>query len=468
LTWLCLSVLFYVRALKGYREDAAAPPGENWQPELLKRNVVLRNALLGSVCGALMFLTRQTGIFLPLAFGAIVLLRMPRRQWFRWLVAGCAPALGVIALYFLLNRESTGNWATQNITLNLTLQQLTQPEWWGIFTRRIVQGLMTIGLYLTPLWLGLLLGIKRRPAFSSGRHSRLLWLVQQHDEIAPYTFSVAPRNAGKRAGLTPQSHVVALPVYGALVLVFAIAIARLAARGEWFPYLTDILTRAGMRPYLAYVAWDAGALRPDIFPQWLLIGLTLFAGAAGLGLALLIVNRVPRQLARAESTELQFIWILMVLIAGASFLFATFYERYLLPLLFGAILLMLDTARTTRFSLRAAAVGLVLVALGSWVLMQDYWSWNEARWRVGRDLLGQDIPAYKIDGGYEWDGWYLYDATLEYTRKTGKPIIIDPWQYVLDPEYVLAFEPMPHYRIQRAVEFSTLFSNRQFYLLHRE
>ena len=138
LCWLTLAILFYVRALK--------------------RNTLL-DALIGSCCAAFMFLTRQTGAFVPVAFGLIVLLRLPRWSWIKFLGAGVVPAAAVIALYLLFNRNSTDNWATQNITLGLTVSQLAQPEWWGIFLRRAVQSLMTISLYLTPLFAALLIGM---------------------------------------------------------------------------------------------------------------------------------------------------------------------------------------------------------------------------------------------------------------------------------------------------------------------
>jgi hypothetical protein len=300
--------------------------------------------------------------------------------------------------------------------------------------RRAVQAFMTLGLYLSPLMAAIF--------FGSG--VRLEWRRMR-----------ASVSRGR------------LVAYAVLAVIFVVAIARLALRGEWFPYLTDILTRAGLRPYLAFVAWDAGALRADIFPPWLVVAWTLLAAALGLVLAYACLQRINRRWLRGEAPELQFVFLLMFLIAGASLTFATFYERYLLPLLLGAIIVLLAAARQNGFSVRAGALALVPLALFSWLLMQDYWSWNEARWQVGRELLAQSIPAAKIDAGYEWDGWYLYDATVDYIHATGKPFIFDPWQYVLDPEYVLAFQPMKNYSLERVIEFPTPFGGGRFYLQRR-
>jgi len=102
--------------------------------------------------------------------------------------------------------------------------------------------------------------------------------------------------------------------------------------------------------------------------------------------------------------------------------------------------------------------------------MQDYFAWNEAKWNAGRALLASGVPAQKIDGGYEWDGWYLYDASAEYLRSHNLPMTIDPWQYVLDPEYIFAFTPPPQYHVVRAITFDSPFGARvnRFYLLQRD
>lgn len=414
LCWTVIAMLFYVRSIK------RRAPSE---------------AVIGAACAALAFLTRQTGLFIPIAFAIVALWRLPRTTWLRFLAAGCVLPVGVIALYLWLDRNSVGNWATQNITLSLTAQQLAQPEWWGIFVRRAVQTAMTVGLYLSPLMAAVFFGAGIRPKW---RPLRL------------------PITRGRAVA------------YAVLAVIFAVAVTRLALRGEWFPYLTDILTRAGLRPYLAFVAWDAGALRADIFPPWLLGIWTIFAAILGLALAFAGLQRINRRWPRDEAPELQFVLLLTFLIAGSSLVFATFYERYLLPLLPGAIIILLAVAQQRGFSVRAGALALVPLALFSWLLMQDYWSWNEARWQVGRELLAQSIPAAKIDAGYEWDGWYLYDATVDYIRSTGKPFIFDPWQYVLDPEYVLAFQPMKNYRVERVIDFPTPFGAGEFYLQRRE
>lgn len=414
LCWLIVSILFYVRALK--RDQ-------------------LRWAILGSIGASLAFLTRQTGALIPIAYGAIVLWRWPRIRWVKTILAGCIIPIGVIAIYLILDRQSTANWATQTITFSMTIGQLAQPEMWSIYLGRFVKAIMTIGMYAVPIFAAMLFNIGS--IFKRGR------------------------TASPRCWFNVRRI-----IYAVSAVVFSITVIRLAQHTEYFPYLTDILTRSGLRPYLAYYAWDAGALRGEILPHIVFVALTILAAIAGLALLYFIARKINRAWWRGEAIELQFIFALTLFIAVPSLIFATFYERYFLPLLVGAIILLLEVTRQ-KFSFHLSVLGLALIAITSWLLMQDYWGWNEARWQVGRELLAQNVPAAQIDAGYEWDGWYLYDATIAYIQATGKPFIFDPWQYVLDPEYTLAFEPMPNYHIERVVDFSTPFINHTFYLQRR-
>jgi len=163
-------------------------------------------------------------------------------------------------------------------------------------------------------------------------------------------------------------------------------------------------------------------------------------------------------------------WTTAVLAAG-SLTFFTYFERYLLPLIPGALIVLLDATRRARLSLAIGVLGVGVVALFSVALMQDYFAWNEARWKEGQALLTSSVPVESLDGGYEWNGWYLYDASMAYIRSHGSEMKIDPWQYVLDPEFLFAFQAPPNYRVVKTLEFATPLRAGgvdRFYLLQRE
>ena len=141
--------------------------------------------------------------------------------------------------------------------------------------------------------------------------------------------------------------------------------------------------------------------------------------------------------------ELWLVYLTTVVLALASVSFFSYYERYLLPLIPGAIVLLLDVSRRVRLSLRAGALGFAVAGIVSVMLMRDYFAWNDVKWDAGRALLDRGVAVELIDGGMEWDGWYLYDRSTAYINMHGLPMTIAPWLYVLDPQYVFAFQPPP-------------------------
>jgi len=48
----------------------------------------------------------------------------------------------------------------------------------------------------------------------------------------------------------------------------------------------------------------------------------------------------------------------------------------------------------------------------------DYLAWNRTRWQALNDLMEQGVTPEYIDGGYEFNGWYLND--IKYQKQRGK------------------------------------------------
>ena len=48
----------------------------------------------------------------------------------------------------------------------------------------------------------------------------------------------------------------------------------------------------------------------------------------------------------------------------------------------------------------------------------DYLAWNRTRWQALNDLMEQGVTPEYIDGGYEFNGWYLND--MKYEPQRGK------------------------------------------------
>ncbi len=121
------------------------------------------------------------------------------------------------------------------------------------------------------------------------------------------------------------------------------------------------------------------------------------------------------------------------------------FDRYLLflmPLAVAIIvLLMKDAGEASTASLvrLSASAGLILYAAFAIAGTHDYLAWNRAQWRALNDLeTEQRVSADDIDGGYEFNSWYLYDS--RYQGAPGK----SGW-YVFGDDYIVTFGPLAQY-----------------------
>src|SRR5262249_52993026 len=101
---------------------------------------------------------------------------------------------------------------------------------------------------------------------------------------------------------------------------------------------------------------------------------------------------------------------------------------------------------STQWFWRVLAVAILAVyACLSIALVHDCFSWNRARWTLGRRAVANHIPAQAIEGGFEWDGWRNIDGpgrssrlaaelSLLYTRRTFPAVT---------GQYAMSFQVLP-------------------------
>lgn len=390
-----------------------------------QRRQELHLVFAGSLFSALAFLARQLGVLIPLVLGVLIWLDWPgsifqtrpsrwvRLRWF--LAAAGVPSL-VFCIYLGWTQFFGGDtWADEARTLGRTWDLWRQPDIAGVLLRRFVQAVITLGVYILPLWFGLAAAIPE--GWHQWRQSR------------------------------PWRKI----TIGFLAALFAAVVIRLAGRDEWFPYLPDQLTRHGMRPYLAYAAYTLNIQRPLVIPLNLSVILTVWGALVGLVLSDWVIRRTTGRL----SPELTLVYGTSLAMAVGSLTFFSFYEHYLLALMPGVIILVLDITRRVHFSLRSCVLGFLLVAICSIALMQDYFAFTELKWKTAQVLHREGVPVEKIDAGFEWDGWHLYDQSLAYIQAHHLPMDITPWKYIWDPQYIFAFAPVPGYHVEERLAFST-------------
>jgi hypothetical protein len=92
----------------------------------------------------------------------------------------------------------------------------------------------------------------------------------------------------------------------------------------------------------------------------------------------------------------------------------------------------------------------------------DYLAWNRARWQA-LNYLTEDlkISPHKIDGGYEFNGWYIGKY---FPSGRGKS-----WWFVDDDEYIVMFGSRAGYTILKQFPYQDYLHHKTRYisLLHR-
>ena len=85
----------------------------------------------------------------------------------------------------------------------------------------------------------------------------------------------------------------------------------------------------------------------------------------------------------------------------------------------------------------------------------DFMEMQRSRWKLLHDLVTiEHVSPEKIDGGFEFNGWYTYS----YPKKevTGKS-----WWWVIDDSYILTLGPVPGYSIKKTQNFEKWFPPKQ-------
>ena len=122
-----------------------------------------------------------------------------------------------------------------------------------------------------------------------------------------------------------------------------------------------------------------------------------------------------------------------------------FYDRYLILFLPWLMLLLVAVNPVApsygqcRAALVTGAAALVTMAVFSIAATHDYLAVNRARWAaLGDTMRRYHVGPERIDGGFEFNAWYLYDD--KYVRRPDKN-----WWWVIDDDYVVQRSLRPGY-----------------------
>lgn len=372
--------------------------------------------VLGSAASAGAFLIRQTGLLVPAA--ALLYLLMSERQSQR--IGGkllCSlglPLLTFVGYLIWIECFHTVGQASSGLPLSDTRSFLLTP-WFPVQT---IYRLLALVEYLAIFTLPLLV------ATLCGLISTLLPSQRQRQ----------PRRVSRRTW----------SLVACWLLVFALFAGLNAQNGQLMPYLGNIIESSGS------LANTLPGDKPPLLPSEVWAAITLLSTLAAIAFAVLSVRQMKESL---SSRPISFVYLAGLLIAGQTLIFARLFDRYLLVLLPTAIVLVLQSTRRWTFSKAGAITSLVAIGIFSLVYLGDYLAWNQARWEAGRGLLEAGVPVDRVDGGYEWNAWFLFEEGTQAELDRGEHLTWRMWEAVITPEYALSFSPLPGYGVVRRCEY---------------
>ncbi|MFA7159251.1 MAG: glycosyltransferase family 39 protein [Kiritimatiellia bacterium] len=369
----------------------------------------------GTILAVAATLSRQLAISVPLAFAVAFILKngIAKRNILR---AAISPVLCIgTLLVFQQWLEATGRLPAAYVAKNnVFFHSLTNPGTILVFAKNAYVALLYLGWFLLPVLVFVFGGI-----LGSHRKKTLVLLVLSTSALVIGSVVAMAAAHSETRFLMPKSRNIILESgIGPLTL-------------------TDILLNLNQIPVLPTSFWI-------VVTGLSLLGAALLITAIGL----CAINLAPKLWsAKMDDNEAGGAFLLLsVIIYLFPLLASGFFDRYLVPIIpllaAGIVSLSLPIPRATTRVCRCAAVALLL-ALTFFAICgtRDYLAWNRLRWEALRDLTEcKHVKVADIDGGYEFNGWHLYDPQYKGDPKKSR------W-WVQGDTYRIGFGSMPGYTV---------------------
>ena len=402
LTMMILAGFLYVRGLRR--------GGSGW-------------LLAGSVCAGAGVLVSQMAVLVPAAFAAWVVGsgRSVERPVRRVVEIALIPAACMVVGVTWSGLHVTPGWLAGPGTV-----VREAPE-------RVFYLMQYLGLFLLPLWAGLMPRIWKRLSNPTG-----LWVIVGWTAATSGGFWYLATRTG----------------------------------GIHMPYLRDTFTNLGLGAMTLRDTMMYGLPGPYQLPEGVWAAMTAFGalgavmlGSVGTlylmerpgGVFVLLPGRVEKA-GRSRGIAPAGPWLGAGLLVGCALVaMEHVFDRHLVMLIPAGVLMVMVVMRGSRMApgpvVTVLAVFMVFALMG----VMDYMGWNTARWEAGvyaTEELG--CPSEEVDAGMEWGGWMNHEKQAKKAAEgeTGN------WWWVRQPRYVVTFRELPGYRVVRKFEYNTPFSRR--------
>jgi hypothetical protein len=398
------------------------------------RNDSNLDLIIGTALAIAATLSRQLAISVPLAFALSLILTRGFTK--RNILRAPIPLLLCIGSLIVF-----GHWLAESGRLPATYYDrwerlhhaVSNPKVLTLsLTKNMFVGLLYLGLFLLPILIFAVAGT---------------WRFHRRQVIALFsvTIGILALGCGVFAlhGLRP-----------------AVSSAGTYSKTYLMPLSGNVLTTSGIGPLTLPDNW-LGILYVPVVPAlpmrfWLVITAMSVLGAGFLITCLVVfgINLLARQRSGNKLSENEGVGLFLLISAVVYLvpLFLTdFMDRYLIPSIpllatgIGCLLepflrFRLANTRILRFLAMALLVAFSFFSVGA---TRDYLEWNRVRWEALHDLVENNrVDPGEIDGGFEFNGWYMYDPRYTYDPQKS-------WWWVQGNTYQICFGTRPGYKAVR-------------------
>lgn len=340
--------------------------------------------VIGTLFIIISILIRQLSLVVPLALFLIGILRYTRNKEIEKIVLYFPPFVVSIIIYFVYQKiaaeyfNAGGRYDERNKIFIDTV--LSTPFSWIITVlKRNIMGALYIVLFISPIIVSMF--------YNTSKKIKVMSIV-----------------------------------FGSLYFIY------LFHKQYIFPFLDNIIYDFGLGPATLYDSyWHFRGLEKTnklsaffwMFLTWAISILFVFLWG----------DTIRKLCLRVLNLDDKKVFIVFVLLGYLTLIGSIpgFDRYYLFPIILVLLLSKIDINMKIVFPI------LVPIAWFSIVGTHDYLSWNKARWKC-IDYLMKDkgITSSKIDGGFEFNGWYNYNET-DYS--SGRKNL---WVHHVD--YIIGFE----------------------------
>ncbi|NCR42224.1 MAG: glycosyltransferase family 39 protein [Microcystis aeruginosa W13-11] len=235
------------------------------------------------------------------------------------------------------------------------------------------------------------------------------------------------------------------------------------------PFIGNVLRYFGLGPltlrdtYLLKVNLPSYSLGLKVF--WLII-----TAMGVLGAVLLLYYLCLAIIQTFSESEKWLKVLILSTILIYLFLFGVKYpfDRYflfLLPLFMVLLVISNNYINEQYIGKKITAFALTMIFIWGGFTMaatHDYLAWNRTRWQALNDLMEQGVTPEYIDGGYEFNGWYLND--IKYKQQRGKS-----YWWVNRDDYIISSGLLEGYQEVKRYPFTRwlLLKQDNIFVLHK-